>query len=139
MHLISSRPRAVAPFLAVFFLATPLRAAPDAVTHPKPGSPLRRAILDALRKPISATNNKKRVIFTRVEMNVSRSYAYVIAAPVDAKGKYVGVMNLPLQACLRKVGAKWRVLEWSYAGDVISEEWEKKYPLAPKKVWPQNQ
>lgn len=142
MNRFFSRPRAATAFLSLLLLATPrfatpLLAAPETISHPKPNSPLRRAILDALRKPVSALS-KKRVIFTRVEMNVSRNFAYVTAASIDARGKLVGPRDLRLTACLRKSGGAWRVLEWAYVGDMVSIEWEKKYPAAPKKLWPQN-
>src|SRR3712207_238986 len=90
---------------------------------PKPGSRERKAILDALRKPVMRSNNGKRVIFTKVDLKVYKGWAYVFGASVDTKGKPVSPypqLTYWVSAFLRNTNGKWRVMEWAYATDVIS-------------------
>lgn len=119
-------------------LAQCARAAGDRAYTPKPGSAERKAIMDALRPPVSRYV-KKRVTFTEVKLFVCKGWAYMEATTVDSKGKKVGTeLTTYVTALLRKTSGKWRPLEWAYATDVAAIEWEKKYPRAPRVIWPQH-
>lgn len=130
--------RRFVPLLALGLLAhaAPAFAKPSPIYTPKPGTKERKAILDALRKPV-ARFNKREVIFSEVNLKVSNGWAYVEAYSVDKKGKRVGPEYTNyVSALLETAHGSWRVLQWAYATDVISIDWEKKYPAVPRKLWP---
>lgn len=122
--------------LLLAFAAASIAAPSSKAYTPQPGSKERKAIMDALRKPVMGFV-KKRVIFTQVQLTVASNWAYVFAQSTDAKGHPVGSdLTTFVSAVLRKSNGKWRTLQWAYATDVISIEWEKYYPNAPKVIWP---
>lgn len=108
-----------------------------AFTEPKPGTPERKAIMDAMRAPVSAFAGKP-VIFTG-NVRVSGTWARFSGGVATADGKpatkpdVADEMQLDFFALLRqdaKVG--WQVLKWGFAGDIgLAEEAREKYPKAP--------
>ena len=106
-------------------------------TTPKPGSALRKKVLDALRIPVTKFNKGQRITFTSVDLRVQNGWAYVQAATVDDKGKRVGppFTNF-VSGLLHQKGPTWSVTEWAYATDVISIDWEQKHPQVPRALWP---
>ena len=104
---------------------------------PPPGSKERRAILDALRKPVSKVV-KTSVTFTTVDLKVSRGWAYVKdSLTVNSKGQPVGNgMTNRVHGLLRQVKGSWRVVEWGYLTDASYQYWEQKHPSVPRALWP---
>lgn len=115
------------------------RPANVAVHTPKPGSKERSAIMNALRGPVQRFHKGKKPTFTYVKnFRVGGGWAHLTAMTVDSKGKPLGpdpeqpYMNL--SALLKKVNGTWRVVEWSYHGDVIQIEWARTYPSVPLNI-----
>jgi hypothetical protein len=110
------------------------------VYQPKPGSPERKAIMDALRLPVSSYVGNG-VTFTGT-VEVSGTWAKFTggAAPTDGKapkGDKAEEMELDLFALLRKEGGQWKVLSWAFSGDISAyEDALKKFPKAPKDLMP---
>ena len=106
-------------------------------THtPKAGSKERVTILNALRIPVTKYHGGKRITFYDVEpFNVGGGWAYVYCRPADSKGRSLGPRDLPyLSALLHLEKGKWRVLEYTYAGDVVQNDWIRKYSGLPYNV-----
>lgn len=110
------------------------------VYEPKPGSAERKAIMDALRVPISKKAGVK-VQFTG-EVQVSGQWAKFGGGVAAADGKplkedVADEMELDLFALLRKENGEWKVLFWAFSGDISAyEEARKKFPAAPKELMP---
>lgn len=110
------------------------------VYEPKPGSPERKGIMDAMRAPISKRAGAK-VTFTG-QVKVSGSWARFEGnvAPADGKPLKPGIaeeMELDLFALLRKESGQWKVLFWAFSGDISAyEDARKKFPAAPKDLMP---
>lgn len=107
---------------------------------PKPGSAARKAILDALRKPVEKDAGEK-VIFYDVTVKVRNGWAYVSAMGRDTKGRKLKRWDVNIDptttGLLRQSGMRWRVLSWG-AGtgmDAVSEA-RLKFPQAPKSIFP---
>ncbi len=115
-------------------------AAHAEVYEPKPGSPERKAIMEAMREPISKHVGKP-VIFTG-ELKVSGDWARFggNVAPKDGKppkGDTKFDLELDFFALLRKEGGEWKVLSWGFSGDISAyEEAKKKFPKVPKDLMP---
>jgi hypothetical protein len=87
------------------------------VYTPKPGSKERKAILDALRKPVVQSMNQV-VVFHNVTLKVKNGWAYVTAIGKDANGKPLKKFDgqyFPFQALLRKQVKSWPVMSWGPA------------------------
>ena len=107
------------------------------VTQPQAGTPERKAIMDAMRGPVSAHIGKK-ITFTGdvlVSGNWARFQGNV--APDDGQSPKdedrAFELELDFYALLKKdpEGA-WQVLHWGFAGDIgVSEAAREKYPKAP--------
>ncbi len=111
------------------------------VFEPKPGSPERKAIMDAMRGPISKHVGKE-VQFTG-SVKISGTWARFEGnvAPKDGKPpkseEAQGELELDFLALLRNDKGEWKVLFWAFAGDISAyEEAKKKYPQAPKDLMP---
>jgi hypothetical protein len=110
------------------------------VHEPKPGSPDRTAIMEAMRAPVTK-HVGKRVTFTG-SVKVSGEWATFSGnvAPSDGKPPkkdVAGELDLDFFALLRKVNGEWTVLHWGFAGDIgVTEEAKKKFPNAPKELLP---
>ncbi len=115
------------------------RPANVAVHTPKAGSKERSAIMNALRVPVQRSHGGKRPTFTHVDnFRVGGGWAHLSAITVDSKGKPLGPdpeqPYMGLSALLKRVNGKWRVVTWSYHGDVIQIEWARKYPGVPLNI-----
>lgn len=117
------------------------------VVIPKPDSPDRKAIMNAVR-PLVEKKVKQRVVFKVNVLRVSKGYAFMNAQPIQPNGKPVdyrktiywediqnGAFDDQVLVLLKKSGSKWKVLEWSLgATDWPVEEWLRKHKGAPKNV-----
>jgi hypothetical protein len=110
------------------------------VYEPKMGSPERKAIMDAMRVPVSKHAGTK-VIFTG-GVKVSGKWARFEGGVAPADGKHVKAdvadeMELDFFALLRKENGEWKVLFWAFSGDISAyEDARKKFPEAPKDLMP---
>jgi uncharacterized membrane protein len=109
------------------------------VTEPKPGTPERKAMMDAMRLPVSDYAGKP-VTFTgklRTQGNWARFTGKV--TPTDGRAakaeEIAAAMELDFVAILKKDAAgQWTAPHWGFAGDTsVLEEAKKKFPNAP---WP---
>jgi hypothetical protein len=117
-------------------LVPAVQAAPRTY-QPKPGSAERKAILDALRKPISK-DLKKKVIFKVYQLKVCNGWAWAMVTALRPDGSELGEEDFwgSAQGLLRKKGNRWHVLIAGIATDVsILEEAQKKYPKAPRSIF----
>lgn len=109
------------------------------VSEPKPGTPERKAIMDAMREPVSDYAGKP-VIF-KGQIRAKGSWARFVGSVATADGKKVaneGIaadMELDFAAFLKKdADGQWTVLNWGFAGDTsVLEEAKENNPKAP---WP---
>jgi len=119
-----------------------LRAAGAELTHtPQPGSKERKAIMDALRVPVSKVV-KRKVIFEVGHVRVRDGWAFVSGNAVLPDGSALGAEHLwgEFAALLRrqtgKRGKTWRVLHWGFATDTsVYDECRTKYPHAPHSIF----
>jgi hypothetical protein len=116
-------------------------------TTPKPDSPERKAIMNAVR-PLVEKKVKQKVIFKVNVLRVSKGYAFMNAQPVQPNGKPIdyrktvywediqnGAFDDQVLVLLQKTGSKWKVLEWSLgATDWPVEDWLRKHKGAPKNI-----
>jgi hypothetical protein len=104
--------------------------------EPKAGTPERKAIMDAMRAPVSAEVGRD-VVFTgtvRVSGSWARFNGHV--DPVGGKPKNEDIaaeMELDFFALLQKDGkGSWKVLHQGFAGDIgVMEAAKENYPKAP--------
>lgn len=118
------------------------------VTTPAFGTPLRRAILDALR-PMAEAELGKPVEFASVDMRVLGEWAFVTAVPQRPGGGQIAYLHTRYQtawedgffggavaALLRETPSGWLVYEYDLgAADVVWLDWPNWYP-APPEVFP---
>ena len=130
-----------APIAPALLTAQTAQARPTnvAVRTPKPGSKERGAIMNALRVPVQKFHKGKKPTFTNVDsFRVGGGWAHLSAMTVDSKGKPLGPdpeePYMQLSALLKLVKGQWKVVEWSYHGDVIQGEWAKKHRDVPLNV-----
>lgn len=116
---------------------------------PAKDSALRKAILDAARKPVSKALNNKPVLFKVDHLKVQGAWAFVKGVPLQPSGKpmsYKGTQYQPyidqgifddwFCALLQKQNGKWSVRAWSLgATDVPWVDWPERFK-APKSVFP---
>ncbi len=120
------------------------------VTHPAPGSALRKALLDGLRPSIE-TDIKQKVIFVVEEMRVSGDWAFVRVTPVQPDSSAIDFRKTkykePLEegmfdgattyALLRKKGDRWSVLTFQIGPtDVCWDGWDTPPYNCPRKILP---
>ncbi|WP_395746367.1 hypothetical protein [Prosthecobacter sp.] len=104
--------------------------------EPKAGTPERKAIMDAMRVPVSAEVGQE-VVFTgtvRVSGAWARFSGHVDPANGKAKNEDVSAaLELDFSALLQKdAKGAWKVLHKGFAGDIgVMEEAKEKYPKAP--------
>ncbi|MCX6848664.1 MAG: hypothetical protein NTY98_07065 [Verrucomicrobia bacterium] len=106
------------------------------VFEPKAGTPERKAIMDAMRAPVSAEVGRE-VVFTgtvRISGSWARFNGHV--DPVGGKPKNEDIaaeMELDFFALLQKDGkGGWKVLHQGFAGDIgVVEAAKENYPKAP--------
>ncbi len=113
---------------------------------PEPGSPERKAIMDALRVP-AEKDFRQKVIFNVDKLTVIGDWAYARVSPTLPNGdeinfsrtKYreaveAGAFDAQGEGLLRRTGDKWKVLEWAFGGtDVASAAWSDKHRM-PKSL-----
>ena len=104
--------------------------------EPKAGTPERKAIMDAMRVPVSAEVGQE-VVFTG-EVRVSGSWArfsgHVDPAGGKPKNETVAAdLELDFFALLQKDGkGAWKVMHKGFAGDIsVMEEAKENHPKAP--------
>ncbi len=121
-------------------LTIPVLAAPSTY-QPKPGSAERKAIMDALRKPISKTL-KRKVIFQVHHLKVSNGWAWAIVTALKPDGSELGEDDMwgSAQGLLHKRNGKWQALVAGVATDVsVMENAKKKYPQAPRSIFKEDE
>ena len=145
----------VVPLLMLAFplsVGFPLHAAPKTKaskakasskpTTPKAGSAERKAIMDAMRVPVQK-ETKYPVIFKVDSLKMQGDWAFYSGNALHKDGKPItqdflwGEMAALLQKQKTKHGKKWKVLHWGFATDVgVCEESKRKYPQAPRGIFP---
>ncbi len=136
-HLLSHFIRFVA---LLMFLNLAGAVSAGEVREPKPGSAERKAIMEAMRGPVSKRIGK-RVIFTgSVKVSGECATFQGNVAPADGvapKGDAGGDLELDFFALLRREKDTWTMLLGEFAGDIGPlEEARKKFPGAPKELLP---
>lgn len=106
---------------------------------PSPGSPERRAILDALRMELSHLTGPD-IVFIVEHLKVRAGWAWIHAFPQsrDGRNRYEDV-----SALLHKQGRRWRVEHLASGGDACAEEPDTgdcgaptvRYPAAPPEIF----
>ena len=107
-------------------------------TTPKSGSAERKAIMDALRKPVQK-ETKFPVIFRVGHLKVQNGWAFFSGNALHADGKAIGDDFLwgEMAALLRKQGKNWTVLHWGFATDTgVMDESKTKWKQAPRAIFP---
>ena len=127
-----------------------LNAGAAAIPHvPEKGSAERKAIVDALRGPVTK-QLKQPVIFKIDHLKVQDNWAFLNGRPQNPDGSAFDYTNTVYQdavdagafddgivALLRKVKGKWTVVQYVIgATDVPYVDWDKKY-RAPKGIFEQ--
>ncbi len=117
------------------------RGGPAAAYTPKPGTRERKAILDALRKPVQKHVGRP-IIFMIGSLKVINGWALVQGNARKPDGKDLGGQFLwgELAALLRrKPNGTWVVLTWDFATDISAlENARRRYPNAPRALFPNN-
>ncbi len=122
-----------------FSFLLPVLAIATEPYEPKPGSPDRPAIMEAMRGPVSKYIGK-RVTFTG-SVKIVDGWATFEGnvAPSDGKPAQGGNaydLDLDFFALLRQENKTWKLLHWGFAGDIgVAEEARKKYPQSPKSLF----
>ena len=112
--------------------------AQDVIYTPKPGSPERKQILDALRAPVEKAL-KKSVEFKVDHMKVKSDWAFMRGVPRQPGGKKMNYKGTEYQsyideglfddwicALLKKEGGKWKVVRYVIgATDLPYDGWDK--------------
>jgi hypothetical protein len=121
----------------------------EAVTEPytpERGSPERKAIVDALRRPVEK-QLRQQVMFKINHLKVHKGWAFLLGVPQRPDGSAIEYRGTPYQdaiesgafddgivALLHRVSGKWKVVQYVIgATDVPYVEWDKKY-RAPKEI-----
>jgi hypothetical protein len=112
------------------------------VTEPKIGSPERKAIMDAMRGPVSKYA-KTEIIFTGTA-EVYEDWAKLGGHVTPKKGKFaddvIDEMETDFLAILQKVDGKWKTLYFGWSGDIgAAMEAREKCPKAPEALLPKIQ
>ncbi len=128
-------------FLLLGLFGLVLPASAQAPYEPKPGSAERKAIMDAMRAPVSKQIGKP-VTFTG-QVRVVGAWARFLGnvAPTDGKPPKSEEAKLALDldffALLRKTDdGGWEVLHHNFAGDIsLMEKAKEKFPKAPRALF----
>ncbi len=133
---------------AVSMLLLTLPALSQTVYTPEKGSAERKAIFDALRKPVEK-ELKQKIVFAADHFNVSGKWAFVGGDPQSPGGGPPDYSRTPYQrdkdadmfdnnffAVLKKTGSKWKVVTYAIGcTDVCYADWWRRYK-APKAIFP---
>lgn len=124
---------------ALFFCAfAPLHA--QKISTPAAGTPVRKAIMDALRVPAERDLGQP-VIFKVQHLRVGGGWAFARVEPLQPNGRAIdysrtkyaeddaeGVFDGEGEALLRGSGQDWEVVEWRFgATDTEVQLWLEKY------------
>ena len=121
----------------------------DSTFTPKPGSPERVAICDALRvyveKQHAMAPLKKKIVFKIDSIKVNGNYAFFDGSPIYADGTavlYEGLPDMAYVFLLHKAAGRWTVLADLCGTDVPGAEWwmdvSRKLPAdLPKSILPE--
>jgi hypothetical protein len=107
-------------------------------TTPRAGNAERKAVMDALRKPVTKVT-KFRVVFKVGHLKVKDGWAFLNGSAVKPDGKALGDQFLwgEISALLRKQGKNWTVLHWGFATDTgVMDEARRKWKQAPREIFP---
>jgi hypothetical protein len=129
------------PVLATVLLAFSAFAQ-NAVYTPKPGSPERKQMMDALRAPVEKAL-KKSVEFKVDHLKVKSGWAFMRGVPQQPGGKKMnyrgteyqsaiedGVFDDWICALLKKENDKWKVVRYVIgATDVVFDGWDKEFGI----------
>jgi len=111
------------------------------VYEPKPGSPERKGIMDAMRPPVSKYVGKEVKFTGKPEVSGEWAKYWGKAEAADGKppkGDVAIEMQYDLFALLHKIDGKWKVVSWGYSSDISSYmEARAKFPEAPKELMPE--
>ena len=122
-------------------------ASESIIIKPKPGSELRKEIIDSLREKVIKDIGKK-CVFKIDELNVKKDWAFMRGVPLEANGnkmdyrktKYAealreGIFDDWICALLKKYHGKWQVKIFCIGStDVPWTEWPDKF-LAPPEIF----
>ena len=110
-----------------------------AVHTPKPGSREREELMDALRGPFTVEYHQTPTFQVQF-LKVGGGYAYLDAIALDSHGRPAGdlePMGGSVSAFYRKQSGHWIVVKWgSYGGTDLVDECRKRYPNAPRALFP---
>ena len=116
--------------------------APQAeVTEPKPGTPERKAIMDAMRVPLSKHVGKSVTFTGEVRLKGEWACFRGNVDPTDGKvpedEDIAADLELDFFALLEKdEDGNWQVKHWGFSGDIsVSEEAREKFPQAPEELF----
>lgn len=118
----------------------PEKAKNGKVTEPKIGSPERKAIMDAMRRPVSK-HAKTEVIFTG-SVSVCEDWAKLDGHVSPKNGKpfaeeLADELELDFLAILQKVDGEWKALYYGWSGDIGTRiEAREKLPNIPEVLLP---
>lgn len=107
-------------------------------TSPPKDSPERKAILDALRPPLSKEEGAK-VKFVDPEIRVLNGWATVSSNFIREDGSPVtsDQFDFDYFAVVQRVGTKWRIRSWGFSGDPSAVlESRRANPEAPAEIFP---
>jgi hypothetical protein len=123
----------------MLLLCSTLNGAQADTTHtPKAGSAERKAIMDALRKPVMQ-RVKRKIIFQVGYLKVRDGWALMSGSARNPDGSSLSDKYLwgEVTGLLRKKGSQWQVLHWGFATDTsVMDEAKKRYPKAPRAIFP---
>jgi len=100
----------------------------------------RRAIMDALRRPVSRRLGQT-VIFHVSSLKAKRGWAYLRGAAHKTNDSSFGPDKAwgVVEALLHKEGSRWKVMVWGQATDVsMDEKAQRDYPDAPHSIFESN-
>ena len=114
---------------------------------PKPGSPERKAILDAARAPIQK-DLKQRIVFVVRHLATQDGWAFLYSELQRPDGKRIdysrtryrdaveaGAFDSGSGVLLRKRGGQWRVVQYALGPtDVAWDDWDRRYG-APRAIF----
>lgn len=137
-------------FLLGLLIAAPVRGQTTRPVTPGPGSPLRKAVVDALRPVVGKELGKKPggIVFRIEHLKVQNGWAFLRGTPLRANGKRMdyrgtryeqalreGMFDDGVVALLRRQNGRWRVIASVIgATDVPYEDWDRRYK-APRAIF----
>ena len=132
-------------YVLLLLLAFPFMAEAEDAYTPKPGTELRKTLMNTLREPVIAELHQ-RVVFKIDWLKVKGNWAFMRGQPLQPNGKEVDYQNTRYQidiedglfddwfcALLRSQNNQWRVVAYDIgATDVAYVGWWDKYRAPPE-------